>query len=489
MNNHNDMEIVTNLIMHTKKSVTYGKELKGNTMQKMQIEAVPSSLTLDVVQQSDTRKIALATIVGTTIEWYDYFIYAAVAGLAFNQLFFKPAGPTFATLLVFASIGISFIFRPFGAFIAGYFGDKLGRKTVLAITLIMMGGTTTLIGLLPTYDMIGITAPIILILLRILQGISAGGEWGGAVLMAVEHAPTHQRGLFSAFPQLGVPLGLLLASLVLVIMTAFVSPGEQFTQWGWRVPFLLSIVLFGLGYWVRRSVEESPIFEELKQKGTTQKPIRELFKSYKKVVFISALLIAGTTALGYMTAGGFIQSFTTNPAGLNLDRPTILTLVSISAIIWTFFTWLSARLSDRFGRKPIYIIGSLLQIITALTLFPLIQTGSYLYIMLGLSLLSMGIGMTYGVQAVFYSELFPASIRFSGISITYAIGSIIGGAFAPLIAATLISKDHGILFVSAYLTVMSIIAFLAICVFKDRTAISLAPDAEAEQKQSPFIWK
>ena len=458
-------------------------------MENSNVAVQDPHLAIETPDHARTRKIALATIVGTTIEWYDYFIYAAVAGLVFNQLFFKPAGPAFATLLVFASVGISFIFRPFGAVIAGYFGDKLGRKTVLAATLIMMGGTTTMIGLLPTYDHIGIAAPIILILLRIMQGISAGGEWGGAVLLAVEHAPTKKRGLFSSFPQLGVPLGLLLASLVLVVMTGYVSPGEEFMAWGWRVPFLLSIILFALGYWIRRSVEESPIFEELKHKGTTQKPIRELFGQYKTVVFTSALLIAGTTALGYMTAGGFIQSFTTNPNGLNLDRPTIMGLVSISALIWTFFTWFSAVLSDRYGRKPIYILGSLVQILTALFLFPLISTGSYAYIMLGLTLLSMGIGMTYGVQAVFYSELFPASIRFSGISITYAIGSIIGGAFAPLIAAALITKSNGIYSVTAYLTIMSVIAFLAICVFKDRTGISLESDAEDQQKQSPFLWK
>lgn len=461
-------------------------------MKNSQIEINAPDMVMDVPEQSTTRKIALATIVGTTIEWYDYFIYAAVAGLVFNQLFFKPAGPAFATLLVFASIGISFIFRPFGAVIAGYFGDKLGRKAVLAMTLLLMGGTTTIIGLLPTYDSIGIAAPIILICLRILQGISAGGEWGGAVLMAVEHAPTKKRGLFSSFPQLGVPLGLLLASLVLVIMTGFVSPGDAFLEWGWRVPFLLSIVLFGLGYWIRRSVEESPVFEQLKErKGTAKKPIRELFAEYKKVIFTAALLIAGTTALGYMTAGGFIQSFTTNPKGLALDRPTILTLVSISAVIWTFFTWFSAVMSDKFGRKPIYILGSIIQILTAMCLFPLVSTGDYTYIMLGLAMLSMGIGMTYGVQAVYYSELFPASIRFSGISITYAIGSIIGGAFAPLIAAALITKTDGIFLVSTYLTVMAVIAFLAICVLKDRTGISLEPTDEAEkaQKQSPFVWK
>lgn len=442
----------------------------------------------DTKPKNETRKIAIATLVGTTIEWYDYFIYAAVAGLVFNELFFKPAGPFFATLLVFASIGISFIFRPFGAFLSGYFGDKIGRKAILSLTLIFMGGATTAIGLMPTYDTIGIAAPIMLVLLRIMQGISAGGEWGGAVLMAVEHAPANKRGMFSSFPQLGVPLGLLLASLILVIMTGYISPGDEFKNWGWRVAFLISVFLFILGYWIRRSVEESPIFEELKEKGTTNTPIGTLFAQYKKVVFISAFLIAGTTCLGYMTAGGFIQSYTTNPDGLALDRPTILSLVSISAVIWACVTWFTAVLSDRFGRKKLYLIGAFIQIFTALTLFPLIQTGSYSNIMLGLALLSTGIGMTYGVQAVLYSELFPASIRFSGISITYAIGSIMGGAFAPLIAATLITKTNGIILVSAYLTFMSILALIAICVLRDRTGISLAPANEEIQKKSPFIW-
>ncbi len=261
---------------------------------------------------------------------------------------------------------------------------------------------------------------------------------------------------------------------------------------GWRVPFLLSIILFGLGYWIRRSVEESPVFEQLKErKGTAKKPIRELFSEYKKLILTASLLTAGTTSLGYMTAGGFIQSFTTNPNGMALDRPTILSLVCTSAVIWTFFTWLSAVMSDKFGRKPIYILGSIIQILTALFLFPLVSTGEYVYIMLGLAILAMGIGITYGVQAVYYSELFPASIRFSGISITYALGSIIGGAFAPLIAAALITKANGIFLVSTYLTVMAVIAFIAICVLKDRTGITLEPTDEAEnaQKKSPFVWK
>lgn len=459
-------------------------------MEKIEIVDAVHQNYADVISQSD-KKVAYATIIGTTIEWYDYFIYAAVAGLVFNQVFFAPAGPFAANLLVFASIGISFVFRPLGAFIAGHYGDKLGRRLMLVLTLVLMGGTTTLIGLLPTYASIGIAAPIILVLLRILQGISAGGEWGGAVLMAVEHAPEHKRGRFGAFPQLGVPLGLLLASLVLVIMTGYVSPGEEFVEWGWRIPFLLSLILLFVGHWIRKSVEESPVFEEIKErKSTIQNPIRVLFSQYKGSVLLAALLCAGTTALGYMTTGGFIQNYTTNPNGpIALDRTNILMLVTLSAVVWGGFTWISANLSDKFGRKKIYLLGTTIQIIAAFILFPLVDTASYAGIGLGLFVLSMGIGISYGVQAVLCAELFPASIRFSGISISYAVGSIIGGAFAPLIAAWLIGLTGSTSAVTVYLVIMACIAFTSITLLKDRTRIPLGLEHEKEQNQSPFIWK
>ncbi|EJO34695.1 MFS transporter [Acinetobacter radioresistens] len=448
-----------------------------------------SAIPQQVHTQAD-KKVAYATIIGTTIEWYDYFIYAAVAGLVFNQLFFAPAGPVVANLLVFASIGISFLFRPLGAFIAGHYGDKLGRRAMLVITLILMGGATALIGLLPTYATIGIAAPIILIILRILQGISAGGEWGGAVLMAVEHAPENKRGRFGSFPQLGIPFGLLLASLVLVIMTAWVSPGDAFVEWGWRIPFLLSLLLLLIGHWIRRSIGESPVFEEIKQrKSANPHPIKTLFKHHKLSVLLAALLCAGTTALGYMTTGGFIQNYTTNPAGpIALERSTILTLVTLSAIVWAAFTWISASLSDRFGRKKMYILGALLQLGAAFVVFPLVDTATYSGIAIALFLLSMGVGFTHGINAIVYTELFPASIRFSGISITYALGSIIGGAFAPLIAAWLISVSNSTTLVTVYLMMMASFALIAICLLKDRTGMPLGADHEAEQNQSPFIW-
>lgn len=446
------------------------------------------TLSPDQVEKRRTRRVALATIIGTTIEWYDFFIYASAAGLIFNKLFFAPAGPAFATILAFASVGISFLFRPLGAFLAGHFGDRIGRRAMLVITLIAMGLATALIGLLPAYETIGILAPILLILLRIIQGISAGGEWGGAVLMAVEHAPTEKRGLFGSFPQIGVPLGLLLASAVFALMSGVISPGEAFVEWGWRIPFLLSIGLLFLGHWIRRSVEESPIFEEIKERKLgTKAPVIQLFKNHTPLVLLAAIMFAGNSALGYMTTGGFIQNYTTDPNGLlQMERTPVLIAVTISAATWMVFTWFAGYISDKIGRKNIYLIGWVMQFIGVFALFPLINMGTFGSVLAALTILSVGIGLTYGAQSAFYAELFPASIRFSGVSISYAIGAIIGGAFAPMIAAWLISATGSTESVVIYLAFMTGLGLLATLLLKDRTGIPLGPDHEEEQNLSPI---
>lgn len=443
----------------------------------------------DKMSEND-RKVAFATIIGTTVEWYDFFIYAAAAGLVFNTLFFSPAGSTLGTLLAFATVGLSFLFRPLGAFLAGHYGDKIGRRAVLVITLVAMGLSTSLIGLLPTYESIGIWAPILLLLLRIIQGLSAGGEWGGAVLMAVEHAPTHKRGRFGSFPQIGVPLGLLLASGMFALMSGVIAPGDAFLEWGWRIPFLFSIVLLFLGHWLRKSVEESPVFEEIKERKSASKtPIKDLFKNHGALVLVAALVFAGNSAIGYMTTGGFIQNYTTNPDGpLALPRTPILISVTISAAIWLIFTWFSGGLSDTIGRRQTYIVGFVVQLVGVLALFPLINIGEVWSVSLGLCLLAVGIGMTYGAQSAFYSELFPASIRFSGVSISYALGAILGGAFSPLIASWLVSTTGSTNSVAIYLTLMTLVGLFATILLKDRTGIPLGPDHELEQSQSAFTF-
>ena len=391
-----------------------------------------------IATAADRRRVVFATVVGTTVEWYDFFIYATAVGLVFGQLFFAPLGAN-SVLVGFATVGVSFLFRPLGAFLAGHLGDKYGRKVVLMWTLILMGIATALIGVLPTYETIGIAAPILLVLLRILQGISAGGEWGGAVLMAVEHAPKQRRGAFGASPQIGVPLGLLLASGVMALMTA-IAPGDQFLEWGWRVPFLLSVVLILIGWYVRRRVEESPVFLELaERKEHAQMPIVALFRRHALLVIIAAFVFAGNNAVGYMTTGGYIQGYATNPDGpLALDRGPVLWAVAGSAVTWLISTLVAGFLSDRIGRRSTYIAGWLLQLAGVFALFPLVNTGNIFILFLGLAILTIGLGFTYGPQAALYAELFPASIRFSGVSISYAIGAILGGAFAPAIATALV---------------------------------------------------
>ncbi|MGN6427432.1 MFS transporter [uncultured Leifsonia sp.] len=444
--------------------------------------------TGSIAASTDRKRVVFATVVGTTVEWYDFFVYASAAGLVFGQLFFEPAGPQFATILSFLTVGISFLFRPLGAFIAGHLGDKHGRRLVLMLTLILMGVATALVGLLPTYAAIGIAAPILLILLRILQGISAGGEWGGAVLMAVEHAPTARRGLFGVAPQIGVPLGLLLASGTMALM-ALIAPGDAFLAWGWRVPFLLSIVLILIGYYVRRRVEESPVFVEIaERKEQTRTPIVQLFRKHALLVVLAALIFAGNNAVGYMTTGGYIQNYATNPDGpIALDRGPVLWAVAGSAVTWLVATWFAGWLSDRIGRRSTYIAGWVLQLVGVFLLFPLVNAGTVWTVFAGVAVLTIGLGFTYGPQAAYYAELFPASIRFSGVSISYAIGAILGGAFAPTIAAALVQATGSTFSVTLYLAGMTVIGLIATLLLRDRSRIPLGPDHEAQQAASPIV--
>ncbi|MEV4774034.1 MFS transporter [Microbacterium sp. LWH12-1.2] len=439
-----------------------------------------------IATAADRRRVVFATVVGTTVEWYDFFIYATAVGLVFGQLFFAPLGQNSA-LIAFATVGVSFLFRPLGAFLAGHYGDKLGRKTVLMWTLILMGAATALIGVLPTYEAIGLTAPILLVLLRILQGISAGGEWGGAVLMAVEHAPKSKRGVFGASPQIGVPLGLLLASGVMALMTV-IAPGDQFLAWGWRIPFLLSVVLILVGYYVRRKVEESPVFTELaERKEKARMPIVQLFAKHALLVVIAALVFAGNNAVGYMTTGGYIQGYATNPEGsIGLERGPVLWAVAGSAVTWLLSTLFAGWISDRIGRRTTYIIGWILQLGGVFALFPLVNTGELLPLFAGLAILTIGLGFTYGPQAALYTELFPASIRFSGVSISYAIGAIAGGAFAPTIATAIVSATGSTDAVTWYLAGMTVLGLVATLLLRDRSGIPLGPDHEEEQAVSPI---
>lgn len=451
------------------------------------MSVTPTSTTISAKER---RRVVAATTIGTAIEWYDYFLYAAVAGLVFNQLMFGPLEGGLATIISFASVGLSFLFRPLGAFLAGHFGDKLGRRTVLMVTLFAMGGATTLIGLLPTYDTWGIWAPILLITLRIIQGISAGGEWGSAVLLAVEHAPNDKRGLYGAGPQIGVPIGLLLSSGVLSIMNT-IAPGDAFLEWGWRIPFLFSIVLVIVGYAVRMGVDESPVFQEISERKDAEasNPIGILFKRYLPLVLTAALVFAGNGTVGYMTTGGYIQNYTTNPDGpIGLERGDVLNAVTLSAVTWMLSTLFAGWVSDYIGRRMTYLIGFILQGIGAAALFPLVNTGSLGMLYLALIGLTVGLGLTYGPQSALYAELFPASIRASGVSITYAIGSVLGGAFAPMIAAALLEATGTTFAISGYLVSACIVGFICVFLLRERKGIPLGPEHEQEQMTEQFTF-
>lgn len=436
------------------------------------------------------RRVAFATVIGTTVEWYDFFIYATAAGLVFSQLFFEPAGQDIALLISFASVGLSFLFRPLGAFLAGHYGDKIGRRAMLVLTLALMGASTTLIGVLPTFETAGLWAPIMLLLLRILQGISAGGEWGGAVLMAVEHAPENGRGRAGSYPQVGVPLGMLLASGTMALMTGVISPGEQFLEWGWRIPFLVSIVLIAVGYFVRRSVDESPVFEEInEQKAQTAVPILVLFKKHWPLVIIAALVFAGNNAAGYMTTGGFFQAYTTDPEGpVGLERTDVLIAVSFGAAVWLVMTLVAGFLADKIGRKRTYQLGFIILAASLFPVFALVNSGSLALLYVAFGLFSIGLGLTYGPQAALYSELFPASVRFSGVSISYAIGAIVGGAFAPTIAQALVQATGGTTAVAVYLLVVVALSFTAVSMIRDRSGIDLSFRNQAEQEVAALVF-
>ena len=305
--------------------------------------------------------------------------------------------------------------------------------------------------------------------------------------MAVEHAPKTKRGLFGASPQIGVPVGLLLASGTMALM-AVIAPGDAFLEWGWRIPFLLSFVLIFVGYWVRRRVEESPVFLEIaKRKAVTQMPIIQLFKKHSLLVLIAAVVFAGNSAVGYMTTGGFIQRYATNPDGpVALPTVEVLGAVTFSGFTWLIFTWLGGLISDKLGRRSTYIVGWIALMIGVISIFPLVNTGNIALLTLGLVILTVGLGLTYGPQAALYTELFPASIRFSGVSISYAIGAIIGGAFAPTIAQALVQATGSTDSVTVYLAGMVTLGLIATLLLRDRGGIDLGPDNEAEQARSPI---
>jgi MFS family permease len=421
----------------------------------------------------EEKKVLTATLVGTTIEWYDFFVYAQAAGLAFVPLFFSPMtqnNPLLAQIISFATIGLSFLFRPLGAIVSGHMGDRFGRRGVLVMTLILMGSATALIGLLPTYAQIGAWAPALLMLLRILQGFSAGGEWGGAALMSVEYAPVNRRSFFGSFPQIGTPLGMILATGVLWAMTAALGK-QAMAEWGWRLPFLFSIVLIVIGAAIRRSVEESPVFKAMQQRRKeSAAPLRELFRHHSGRIFRTALTFMANNAAGYILIA-FIISYGLNVLKMPSDQ--LLLVSTLAAIGWFAFTLLGGLMGDWIGRVRSFQIGYAIMAVWAVPMWFLIDSRNVTLFFVGALGLTIGLGLSYGPQAALYAELFPAEIRYSGVSVSYALGAILGGAFAPAIAQWIIGTYGESWRVGVYIAVLAVISLVAVSTIKDPKGVDL----------------
>ncbi|CAB5691311.1 Inner membrane metabolite transport protein yhjE [Delftia tsuruhatensis] len=438
---------------------------------------MPTTASLPLPQQTarsrEDRKVLTATLVGTTIEWYDYFIYAQAAGLVLGPLFFTPFAqdnPGLSLLLAFATVGVAFLFRPLGAIVCGHLGDRFGRKAVLSGTLILMGAATTLIGLLPGYAQIGLWAPVLLILLRVLQGFSAGGEWGGAALMAVEHAPAGRRSFFGAFPQIGVPLGMIAATGVLWVVTAILGK-ERFVEWGWRLPFLFSVALVVVGGLIRRSVQESPVFLRMHQRRReSAAPLGHLWRHHRRQVLLTALIFVGNNAAGYLLVAYFLSY---GQRVLQLPPQQLLAACTAAAFGWLLSTLAGGLLGDRIGRVRTFQIGYVVLAVWAIPLWLLVDTGQIGWFLLALLVLSVPLGLTYGPQAALYAEMFPARVRYSGVSVGYALGSILGGAFAATIAQSIIATWGRSWLVGAYIVAMAAISFIAVSCVQDRPGASL----------------
>ena len=410
-------------------------------------------------QTASMRQVAGASLLGTTIEWYDFFLYITAASLVFNQVFFPEQEPLVGLLLGYSINAVAFAARPIGGAVFGHFGDRVGRKSMLIATLLLMGIATFAIGLLPTYSQIGVAAPLILIVLRFLQGMGLGGEWGGAVLMAVEHSPEGRRGFFGSFPQMGIPAGVILSSLIFLVLTASLS-NEQFLAWGWRIPFLLSILLVGVGLYIRLNILESPAFRGIQESGSASRaPLVETFRDHwRQLLVVAGAYLAQNVTFYILIA--FTVAYGTEQLGLS--RPFMVSIVVISSVASFFLLPAFALLSDRVGRKPLLLTGAVGMAVMAFALFPLLDTRSYPLMLLGHLLVTVFQSMNLGPIATFFVELFDTRVRYTGATMGYQAGTVIAGGSALLIATYLLNLTGSGLSIAVYMAVMCVISFIAI---------------------------
>ncbi|MCF7547477.1 MFS transporter [Pseudonocardia sp. WMMC193] len=409
---------------------------------------------------AEQRRVLAASFLGTTVEWYDFFIYGAAAALVFGPQFFPSLSATAGTLAAFSTFAVGFVARPLGGLIAGHLGDRRGRKSVLVASLLAMGAATVLIGLLPTYEQVGIWAPIGLVVLRLVQGLGVGAEWGGAVLMAVEHAPPRRRAFYGSFPQMGVPAGIVLSSVAFLVLNAAVSP-DQFASWGWRIPFLLSAVLIVIGLLVRLSIHESPLFAEAAASRGRQnrRPLVQVVVQHPRELLVGTGATVAATALGYLVLVYMLAYGTT---ALKLPRSTMLWLTLVAAVVWLVAIAGSALLADRIGRRRVFVIGASLAAAWAFPFFLLVDSTHTAAMVVAFVVAALAIAAMAGPQAALIAEMFPVAVRYSGSSIAYQAGSVLGGGLAPIIATALYNSTASSTSVALYAMATALVSLVAV---------------------------
>ncbi|MFC6040666.1 MFS transporter [Paenisporosarcina macmurdoensis] len=434
------------------------------------------------MDKKQTRRVLIASLVGSSIEWFDYFLYGTVAALVFNQLFFVTEDPTVGLLLAYASFALAFFIRPFGGIIFSHIGDRIGRKKTLVLTLSLMGVATFGMGLLPTYQAIGIWAPILLITLRLVQGLGIGGEWGGALLLAVEYAPPEKKGLYGSIPQMGVTIGMFMGTIALWLMTML--PEESFITWGWRVPFILSALLVVFGLWIRKGIDETPEFKKVQESGEIPKlPIVDTLKYHWREVLIAIGAKVVETAPFYIFSTFVVSYATTN---LDFTRTNTLTAVMIATVVTTILIPVMGNLSDKVGRKKLYVTGTVAMALFAFPYFWMLQQGSVALLIIATVI---GLGIIWApitaVLGTMFSEIFDAKIRYTGISLGYQIGAALAGGTAPLVATALLVRfDNSYIPVAIYIIFTALISLVAIWAVKDRSRQQLDQSVEAKESRA-----
>ncbi|MEJ2857565.1 MULTISPECIES: MFS transporter [unclassified Saccharothrix] len=421
-------------------------------------------------------RVVAASLVGTAVEWYDFFLYGSAAALVFNKLFFPQSDPLVGTMLAFLTYALGFVARPLGGLVFGHFGDRVGRKKLLMVSLVTMGVATAAIGLLPTYASVGVWAAVMLTVLRLVQGFAIGGEWGGAVLLVTEHGSPRWRGFWASWPQAGVPVGNLLATAVLALLAA-TMPDEAFLDWGWRVPFLVSAVLIGLGYWIRSSIEDAPVFTEARDRAqaaegaTRRAPALEALRRHPKqiAVCISARMVEN---ISYYIITAFVLTYVTTY--LKLDKALVLNALLLANVVHLVAIPAFGALSDRIGRRPVYLAGTIGMGAWALLFFPLLDTRDGWLLTLAVVGGLIAHAAMYGPQAAFFAEQFDTEVRYSGTSIGYQVTSIIAGSLAPLIATALLSRYGNPTPITIYVVVAAVISTAGVLAAKETRHRDLA---------------